>query len=74
MDCGREANRWKSFSPEYSWEQMKKMRIPNTWLGFLPYFLRLGMFGYGVPIALAGYMQHDLVEKRGWVTPEEYRV
>ena len=28
---------------------------------FLLYFLRLGTFGFGGPIALAGYMQRDLV-------------
>jgi chromate transporter len=36
------------------------------------YFLRLGTFGFGGPIALAGYMQRDLVEERGWVTKDEY--
>ncbi|OLC56191.1 MAG: hypothetical protein AUH85_07075 [Chloroflexi bacterium 13_1_40CM_4_68_4] len=36
------------------------------------YFLRLGTFGFGGPIALAGYMQRDLVERRGWFTQEEY--
>ncbi|HYO76143.1 MAG TPA: chromate transporter [Thermoanaerobaculia bacterium] len=36
------------------------------------YFLRLGAFGFGGPIALAGYMQRDLVEERGWVTKDEY--
>ena len=36
------------------------------------YFLRLGTFGFGGPIALAGYMQRDLVERRGWVRQEEY--
>ena len=36
------------------------------------YFLRLGTFGFGGPIALAGYMQRDLVETRGWVTRDEY--
>ena len=46
---------------------------PYTWHGFLLYFLRLGTFGFGGPIALAGYMQRDLVEKRGWITPEEYK-
>ncbi len=35
------------------------------------YFLRLGTLGFGGPIALAGYMQRDLVERRGWVTQEE---
>ncbi len=36
------------------------------------YFLRLGTLGFGGPIALAGYMQRDLVEQRKWVTQEEY--
>ena len=36
------------------------------------YFLRLGTFGFGGPIALAGYMQRDLVERRGWITKKDY--
>src|ERR671920_205446 len=36
------------------------------------YFLRLGTFGFGGPIALTGYMQRDLVEERGWVTKQDY--
>src|SRR5262249_2573705 len=36
------------------------------------YFLKLGSFGFGGPIALAGYMQRDLVP-RGWITAEEYK-
>src|SRR6266542_5286265 len=36
------------------------------------YFLRLGTFGFGGPIALAGYMQRDLVENRKWLTNDEY--
>lgn len=39
----------------------------------LLYFLQLGSFGFGGPIALAGYMQRDLVEERGWLSEEEYR-
>ncbi len=39
---------------------------------FAGYFLRLGTFGFGGPIALAGYMQRDLVEDRQWVTKDEY--
>jgi chromate transporter len=39
---------------------------------FVGYFLRLGAFGFGGPIALAGYMQRDLVEERGWVSKDEY--
>ena len=37
------------------------------------YFLRLGTLGFGGPIALCGYMQHDLVDERGWITPEDYK-
>jgi chromate transporter len=36
------------------------------------YFLRLGAFGFGGPIALAGYMQKDLVEQRRWIAKQEY--
>jgi chromate transporter len=45
-------------------------RVPLR--AFLGYFLRLGTFGFGGPIALAGYMQRDLVEKRQWVTEQDY--
>lgn len=40
---------------------------------FLLYFLRLGTLGFGGPIALAGYMQRDLVEQRGWISAQEYK-
>lgn len=36
------------------------------------YFLKLGTIGFGGPIALAGYMQRDLVEREHWFTAEEY--
>ena len=41
---------------------------------FLLYFLYLGALGFGGPIALAGYMQRDLVERRRWTSEEDYRV
>jgi len=40
---------------------------------FLFYFLRLGTLGFGGPIALAGHMQQDLVEQRGWISAQEYK-
>jgi chromate transporter len=39
---------------------------------FILYFLRLGTFGFGGPIALAGRMQRDLVEERKWVSRPDY--
>lgn len=37
------------------------------------YMLQLGTLGFGGPVALVGYMQRDLVEKRGWITQEDYK-
>jgi chromate transporter len=37
------------------------------------YFLKLGYSGFGGPVALVGYMHRDLVEKRGWISEEDYR-
>ena len=45
---------------------------PGTLRDVLKYFLYLGTLGFGGPIALAGYMQRDLVEKRGWITKKDY--
>ena len=39
---------------------------------FVGYFLKLGTVGFGGPIALAGHMQQDLVDGRGWVRKEDY--
>lgn len=39
---------------------------------FVGYFLWLGTVGFGGPIALAGHMQQDLVDGRGWVSKEDY--
>ena len=36
------------------------------------YFLYLGTFGFGGPVALAGFMHRDLVEKRRSISEEEY--
>jgi chromate transporter len=37
------------------------------------YFLWLGTFGFGGPIALTAAMQRDLMLDRGWVTMDEYK-
>lgn len=47
-------------------------RVPYTLRDLVRYFLILGTIGFGGPIALAGYMQRDLVERRRWITKEDY--
>jgi chromate transporter len=41
-------------------------------LRFTGYFLWLGTVGFGGPIALAGHMQQDLVDQRGWISKQDY--
>ena len=45
---------------------------PCTLRALCGYFLRLGTFGFGGPIALVGAMQRDLVEERRWVARNDY--
>src|ERR1051326_5249706 len=50
---------------------MTEITRPTT-AALLKSFLYLGSLGFGGPVALVGYMQRDLVEKRAWFTKEEY--
>src|SRR5216117_1991307 len=46
--------------------------LPCTLTELRLFFLRLGTTGFGGPIALVGYMQRDLVEKRRWISRQDY--
>jgi len=48
--------------------ELTKVPLPS----FVAYFLWLGTVGFGGPIALAGHMQQDLVDKRRWISKEDY--
>ena len=39
----------------------------------LVYFLRLGLLGFGGPVALVGQMEREVVAERGWLTKEQMR-
>jgi chromate transporter len=37
------------------------------------YFLKLGTWGFGGPVALVGYMHRDLVDDKQWISEEDYK-
>ena len=37
------------------------------------YFLRLGLLGFGGPVALVGQMERELVGERGWLIAQQMR-
>ncbi|TAL85892.1 MAG: chromate transporter [Candidimonas sp.] len=37
------------------------------------YFLQLGTWGFGGPVALVDYMHRDLVDDRQWISQEDYK-
>ncbi len=41
---------------------------------FISYFLKLGVSGFGGPVALVGFINRDLVENRGWVKEDTYQL
>ncbi len=53
--------------------QQLEPETPYSLQQLVTYFLRLGTFGFGGPVALVGYMHRDLVERRAWITDAEYK-
>ena len=49
-------------------------RAPAGLWPFLRYFLKLGVIGFGGPVALVGFMNRDLVERRGWLKEDVYQL
>ena len=37
------------------------------------YFIKLGTWGFGGPVALVGYMHRDLVDEKKWFSEEDYK-
>src|SRR5476649_6337 len=54
-------------------EQLGKAKPAYLLLDITKYFLKLGTWGFGGPVALVGYMHRDLVEQKAWLTEEEYK-
>jgi chromate transporter len=46
---------------------------PYSLKELIVYFIKLGTWGFGGPVALVGYMHRDLVENKKWISEEDYR-
>jgi len=51
--------------------EQRNQRIPIRDL--VRYYLRLGLLGFGGPVALVGQMERELVDEKKWLTKEEMR-
>jgi chromate transporter len=51
--------------------EKRPQRVPIREL--VRYYLRLGLIGFGGPVALVGQMERELVGERKWLTKEEMR-
>jgi chromate transporter len=47
--------------------------VPYSLKDLVVYFLKLGTWGFGGPVALVGYMHRDLVENKKWISEDDYR-
>jgi chromate transporter len=54
-------------------EQLATTKPGYSLADLAKYFLKLGTWGFGGPVALVGYMHRDLVEHRQWLTEDEYK-
>lgn len=46
---------------------------PYSLKDLIIYFLKLGTWGFGGPVALVGYMHRDLVESKKWIGEDDYK-
>jgi chromate transporter len=49
------------------------MNPPYSLKELIVYFLKLGTWGFGGPVALVGYMHRDLVETKKWISENDYK-
>lgn len=53
--------------------QEQQANISYSLKDLIVYFLKLGTWGFGGPVALVGYMHRDLVVDKKWITEEDYK-
>jgi chromate transporter len=70
--CGRARNNsWIVCAKEPLMETDSRSTVRLRNLVF--YYLRLGTFGFGGPVALCGQMERELVQERKWLSRDEMR-
>ncbi|MBM3617541.1 MAG: chromate efflux transporter [Alphaproteobacteria bacterium] len=47
--------------------------MKDSYLSIFLLFLRFGLLAWGGPVAQIGMIRDELVERRGWITPEKFR-
>lgn len=47
--------------------------MKDSYLSIFLTFLRFGLLAWGGPVAQIGMIRDELVERRGWITPEKFR-
>lgn len=52
---------------------MQPIKASYSLQALVLYFLKLGSIGFGGPVALVGYMHTDLVEKKQWLSEDDYK-
>lgn len=61
-----------STAADSAWPEASTL-APYSLRDLLLYFVRLGSFGFGGPVALVGYMQRDLVDERRWISEKDFK-
>ncbi|WP_354335224.1 chromate transporter [Pedobacter sp. CG_S7] len=64
---------WKMNYSETPSRQVEAATPAYSLMSLVTYFLKLGTWGFGGPVALVGYMHRDLVGNKKWLTDEEYK-
>jgi len=54
-------------------EAKPAVTVSGRFIDMVVYFLRLGLLGFGGPVALVGQMERDLVQDRQWLSKDEMR-
>lgn len=54
-------------------QQANTAAVPYTLRQLVVYFLKLGTWGFGGPVALVGYMHRDLVINKKWISEDDYK-